>query len=303
MMANRLVEKIKGKLPHLEMKHFFLLPSIAILAALLVFPILYAFFNMSLFDFSGEEKVFVGLSNFISVVNDPSFINALIKSVYFTALSVGTTFGLGLGLALLLRGKFMGKSFYQSVYLIPMAMAPAIIAYGFKFMLDPSLGVINDIIASLGFSKISFTGSSTMALHTLIMIDIWQWTPFAVLVLTAALESLPKEPFEAADVMGASKWQTFKSITFPMIKPAALVVLLIRLMDSLKVVDKIMVLTGGGPGKASETLAVFGWRTSFSFFRFGKGTAIGLILLFIIIVICWTFVKIATGGGDQWKVV
>lgn len=302
-----MLEKLKAKLKEIRakfgLKHYLTLPAVIVLFALLIFPLLYAVFNISLYDFTGATKTFVGLGNFKSVVNSDTFIYSFKLSLYYTALSVGGSFLLGLGIALTLNRNFRGKSFFQSIYIIPMAMAPAVIAYGFKFMLDPNIGVINSILNQIGLPTIEFLSTPIVALHTLILIDIWQWTPFVILVLVAALESLPDEPFEAARIAGASKWQTFRHISFPMIKPAIFIVVLIRMMDALKNIDKILILTGGGPGRSTETLAALGHKTSFTFFRFGKGTAIGLILLFVIIVLCWIFVKVATRGGRGWGVV
>lgn len=294
--------RLKPKGFKLRFEHYLLLPAIVLLVMLAIYPLIYSLI-ISFQDIvlvRPGERAFVGLQNYKTVMQDSRFIHAFGRTLYFTILSVGCSFVLGLGIALLLNREIKGKSFVRTCLIIPMVITPVVVGYIFMFMLDPNLGVVNAILKFFGVSLPPLLRDPSTALTTLAMIDVWQWTPFIALVLLAGLESLPHEPFEAAQVEGASGWQIFRYLTVPMLKPTIAIAIFIRLMDAFRAFDVIYVTTKGGPGLASETLPVLAWRVGFSFFYISTSTVMGLIMLFTIMVLSWIlFKKIVVVEGEE----
>ncbi len=285
----------------LKIEHYLLLPAIILLVMLAIYPLIYSLV-ISLHDIvlvRPSERAFVGLQNYKAVMQDSRFIYAFGRTLYFTILSVGCSFVLGLGIALLLNREIKGKSFVRTCLVIPMVITPVVVGYIFMFMLDPTLGVINAILKFFGVSLPPLLRDPSTALTTLAMIDVWQWTPFVALVLLAGLESLPHEPFEAAQVEGASGWQIFRHLTMPMLKPTIAIAIFIRLMDAFRAFDVIYITTKGGPGLASETLPVLTWRVGFSLFHISISAVMGLIMLFTIMVLSWILFKKVVVEGEE----
>jgi len=298
-MLKNLIKNLVSR-AKLRFEHYLLLPAIIVLLLLAIYPLICAL-NTTLYNVfltKPIERTFIGLQNYIYVVQDSRFVSGLSRSLYFVILAVGGSFILGLGISLLLHREIRGKSVIRTCLIIPMVMTPVIVGYTFMFMLDPSLGVVNLSLKFLGQPGHPFLGDPSTALTTTALVDIWQWTPFVVLVLLAALESLPQAPFEAAKIEGASRWQVFRHLTLPLLKPAAAIVILIRLMDAFRVFDTIYIMTQGGPGLASETLPIYIWRSGFSWFHTSRSTVMGLIMLFIIMVTCWIFFRKVVAGRE-----
>ena len=287
----------------LTKRHYliFLGPTLLILAVMLAFPTVYVLIT-SFRDFNLTDPAagnpFVGLENYATLLSDPAFFSALWKSVLFTVASVALTFVLGMAIALLLnRRDLSGTGLTRTVILVPLILTPLVIGATYRFMLERDNGVINEILALVGFERIPFLASSAWAMISVILVDAWQWTPFAVLVLLAGLESLPVEPFEAARMDGASKWGEFWYITLPLLAPVIAVVLLIRTMDAFREFDKIFIMTGGGPGTATQTLPIFLYRAGFQDFNMGFSAATGVVMLIIVTVVSSFYVRrIHTAG-------
>lgn len=282
--------------------YLFFLPSVVFLVAIVIYPMLFAFdtsFRDWLMTNPEAGKTFVGLENYKMIMHDPRFWSDLGNTLYYTVLSVSASFSVGLGLALLMNGIVRGRSILRIIFLIPMVMTPIVVGFGFRFMFNYELGVLNYLLSVLGLPRKAFLGDPSLALNSIILVDIWQWTPFMVLVLLAGLESLPKEPFEAARIDGAPEWQVFRHITLPLMKPVILVALLIRTMDAMRDFDKIYVMTAGGPGIASETLSLYDWKVGFSWWRMGYASALGLLLLFLVTVVGWSYVKLISFGEEK----
>lgn len=288
---------------HLTKREYliFLGPTLLILVVMLAFPTGYVLL-ISLRDFQLTNPTagnpFVGLENYRTLLSDAAFFAALWKSVLFTVASVALTFGLGMGIALLLnRRDLSGIGLTRTVILVPLILTPLVIGATYRFMLERDNGVINEILALVGFERIPFLASSAWAMISVILVDAWQWTPFAVLVLLAGLESLPVAPFEAAQMDGASRWGEFWYITMPLLAPVIAVVLLIRTMDAFREFDKIFIMTGGGPGTATQTLPIFLYRAGFQDFNMGFSAATGVVMLIIVTIVSAFYVRrIHTAG-------
>ena len=288
---------------HLTKREYliFLGPTLLILVLMLAFPTGYVLF-ISLRDYQLTNPTagnpFVGLENYRTLLSSSAFFAALWKSVLFTVASVALTFGLGMAIALLLnRRDLSGIGLTRTVILVPLILTPLVIGAMYRFMLERDNGIINEILALVGLERIPFLASPTWAMISVILVDAWQWTPFAVLVLLAGLESLPVEPFEAARMDGASRWGEFWYITMPLLAPVIAVVLLIRTMDAFREFDKIFIMTGGGPGTATQTLPIFLYRAGFQDFNMGFSAATGVVMLIIVTIVSAFYVRrIHTAG-------
>jgi multiple sugar transport system permease protein len=288
---------------HLTKRHYliFLGPTLLILVVMLAFPTAYvlitSFREFNLTD-PAAGNPFVGLENYATLLSDPAFFAALWKSVLFTVASVALTFVLGMAIALLLnRRDLRGTGLTRTVILVPLILTPLVIGAMYRFMLERDNGIINEILALVGLERIPFLANSAWAMISVILVDAWQWTPFAVLVLLAGLESLPVEPFEAARMDGASKWGEFWYITLPLLAPVIAVVLLIRTMDAFREFDKIFIMTGGGPGTATQTLPIFLYRAGFQDFNMGFSAATGVIMLIIVTIVSSFYVRRIHAAG------
>ncbi len=281
----------------LERKHYFVLlgPTLLVLLALLLYPTGYvlvvSFQDYELTD-PAAGSPFVGVENYTTLLTDPTFFTALWKSIVFTVGSVALSFVIGLAIALLLsRRDLQGTGFTRTAILIPMILTPMVIGAVFRFMLERDNGIINQILGLVGIERYPFLADPTWAMVSIILVDVWQWTPFAVLVLLAGLESLPEEPFEAARVDGATRWTEFRYITLPLLAAPIAVVLLIRTMDAFREFDKIFIMTAGGPGVATETLPLFLYRAGFQDFDMGLSAATGVIMLIIVTLVSLFYVR------------
>jgi multiple sugar transport system permease protein len=178
--------------------------------------------------------------------------------------------------------------------LVPMMLPAVVVGVVWRLLLNPNYGPINSGLRSLGINSdlLTWTASPKLAMLSVIVVDCWQWTPFMFLVLLAGLQAIPLEPYEAALIDGSNRWQTFRHITLPLLRPAILIALLLRTMDLLRVFDQIFILTEGGPGFATETLSLYIYRTAFRFFDFGYAAALSFVLLAITNVISMVYIRL-----------
>ncbi|HVF90722.1 MAG TPA: sugar ABC transporter permease [Blastocatellia bacterium] len=267
-------------------------PTVAVLLALSVYPLLYAIkvgFQVGV----GDAARWSG-GNFARLFGDSFFRSALLHTFSYAALALTFEFLLGLGLALLLDGPLKGRGAFRALLLIPMMLPPVVVGVVWRLMLNPSFGAVNGTLKSAGVDtgSLTWTASPALAFISVVAVDVWQWTPFMFLVLLAGLQAIPREPYEAAMIDGASAWQTFAHITLPLLKPAMLIALLLRTMDLLRVFDQIFILTEGGPGFATETVSLYIYRTAFRFFDFGYAAAMSFALLVLTNIISIGYIKL-----------
>ena len=280
--------------PHI----FFPAPAVVALLAIMVFP---SFFNLYIslnewFATSASPPEFVLFDNYIRLfMEDDVFPAAIAKTLYFTALAVGAEMLLGLGIALVLHREFRGQSLVRSAFMLPMMATPAAIALVWVLIYHPTLGVMNYLLSMLGISPQEWLAKSYMVIPSLALVDIWQYTPFVTMVLLAGLIAMPLEPFESAHIDGAGPWQVFWYITLPLLRPTLMVAALFRIIDSLKVFDTIFVMTQGGPGRASETLNLYAFRTAFEYFHVGYAASISLTLIVLVFVVSAAILRAGRG--------
>ncbi len=244
-------------------RRLFLAPGVAVVLVLGLFPLVFSlgltFTNVNLFR-RGVPVRFVGLDNWARLLGDEALWQTLLNTVLFVAGAVTLEYILGLGLALLLNRGIRGQRGWRIFFLLPMMVSP--IAVGFiigRMMLGEAFGPVNDLLRGIGVPAVSWLGSEWMARLTLILVDAWQWTPFMMLLLLAGLQTIPTEPIEAARVDGASGVQIFRHIVFPLLIPVSITAVLLRAVEAFKVVDIIRVVTGGGPGRATESATVYAY--------------------------------------------
>jgi multiple sugar transport system permease protein len=274
-------------------------PTLTILLVVGIFPFGYAIYLAATNIILSKpylESYFVGLEQYQELVQDHDFFNALRLTAIFTFTAVFIEFWAGLGLAMLFRRSIRGKAIYRLAILVPMVVPPLVVGLIWQYMLFPNSGLVsyyaNIISGALGLPPPTFLNSADSALRTLIFVDVWQWTPFMFLILQAGLASIPPEPYEAAEIDGASSWRVFWTITMPMLRPAILIALVIRTMDAFRTYDQIAVLTGGGPGNATETMNIWLTNLAFKFFNVSKAAALSLILFVMILVMSFVFIRV-----------
>lgn len=237
------------------------------------------------------NAAFAGLDTFRGALEDERFRWAVARTFGFAAAAVPLELLLGFGLALLCRRHFRGRRFYTTVFLLPMMIVPAVVGYDLSMLLIDQ-GPFNQILSLLTGRTITVRWLSdyTAAQIAVIGADVWQWTALTFLVFTSGMAGLPEEPIRAARVMGASRWQIFWHVELPLLKPVIAIAVVLRSMEALKIFDYPMLLTQGGPGNATETVAVYLWRVGWEFARVSDAAAMSLILL--VVVAMYTFVAL-----------
>ncbi len=280
---------------------FFLAPTVAALISIVIFPLVFSL-SLSFHDWNiirAKGWSWAGIGNYRTILfQDPYFRSAFKVTLLYLAGTVPLQFGLGLVVALILNQitkKIIG--FLRTALIIPTTMTPVVVGMIWRLMYNPDLGMLNYFLTLFGFSPVNWTGLPETALPSVMMADVWEWTPFMALILLAGLQALPREPFEAGLVDGASSWQTFRYITLPLLSPAMLVALLIRVMDSFKTFDLIFVLTQGGPGMSTEVLNYYTYRYGFKFFHLGYASALSWLLLVIVTIISMILIRILQSRG------
>ncbi|MCE6950680.1 sugar ABC transporter permease [Cereibacter sphaeroides] len=267
-----------------------LLPTLLILFLFGVVPFIYVLY-VSFHDWNpfaaNPEMVWSGANNFRRVVFDAGFLASLGVTVAFVFFAVLSELVIGYALAQAFMKDFPGKAFFRTIHTLPLIMAPIIVGSIWKLMTTPSIGIIPNLLDSWFGYDLNIGQSAAAAFILTVVMDVWHWTPLVTLTLIAALVSLPPDPFEQAQIDGANKRQIFWHITLPMIAPAVVATIFIRLMDALRTVDEVLMLTGGGPGSATRYVGVHIFKEVFPRTNYGYGSAVSVIVLYLTIVACW----------------
>lgn len=260
-------------------------PTLIILFIISLAPFFIAL-NYSFRDISytstRAQGQWIGLDNYRKALSDPDFLHSLGITFKFMIPAVGIELFIGFLIAMLFsKPNLKGINKIIPLMIIPTIIAPVVVGLIGKLSMNSEFGVIGIYLKNLGLIKESILGSSTLALPALILIDIWEWTPFCAVILLAGFLSFPKEPFEAAAMDGASGWMTFKHITWPFIKPLFAVVILLRAIEAFKIFDTIWIMTSGGPGTSTEAACIYTYRMNFIHWKLGYGAA-QVLLLYVI---------------------
>lgn len=281
-----------------HLRWLFPLPAIVFVAMLMVFPVIYtlvlSFTNWNLT--SGAPASFVGLNSYLRVLAEPRFLRALSRTIGFTVFAVGIEGALGVTAALILNRTFVGRGFAKLLLLLPLVATPVAVGIVFNLFFDPTIGLLNFVLHSLGLPPGTWVSHEKTVLGSLVLVDVWQWTPMITLIVLAGLAAIPEELVEPARIDGANEWQVIRFVIIPMVQPIILTALILRLIDALKTFDIIYAMTGGGPGYASETLNILGFKYSFEYFRMGQSAVILVVLFFVVFLCSLGIMKLRTAA-------
>jgi len=244
------------------------------------------------------EETFLGSGNYVSLLNDSLFWIALRNTFIFTSVCVSVEFVIGLGLALLLNRDLRDRGLIRTLLILPMMITPVVEGLQFRFIFTDQIGILNHILKIFGIEGPLWIADSNVALISVMIAMIWCATPFDMLVLLAGLKSVPPDLYDAAKVDGVSRWQSFRYVSWPLLKPAALIVLLIRTMDAFRTFDIIYIITGAGPAHATELISTYAYRIAFSHLDFGEASALSCIALLIISAISLCYVLLLRVGKE-----
>lgn len=278
----------------------FFVPSMIVLAATVLYPLVYSL-TMSFTSSSLKRRGpgdFVGLDNYIRIFHDAYFIKSAWTTVVFTVLVVTLEFVFGLLVALMLNRIRRGKKLIFTIIIIPMLITPVAVGLIWRLLLHPDLGIVNYLLGLIGIGGRAWLGDASLAMFTVVMIDIWHQVPFMILLLLAGLVSLPGEPYEAARIDGAGRLQTFRMITVPLMKETMVVAILFRVITAIKTYDLIFVLTKGGPGTTTEVISYHIYKQAYTFLNTGYASAMSYLLLLIILLLSIVFVRVSKGGSQ-----
>jgi len=272
-------------------------PAIATILLIAVIPlagtIWDSLFRLSL-RFENAPRPFVGLDNYVSVLSDGAWYNALSVTGMVAGVSVAVELVLGMIIALLINRNFRGRGIVRASVLVPWALTTVVSAKMWAWIYDGRYGVANDLLMRLGVidSPIIFLVRPEVTIWAMIVAEIWKTTPFMALLLLAGLQLISQELYDAAGLDGASRWQTFWRITLPLLKPTILVALLFRTIDAVRMFDLPRVLTNGGPGKSTETVVLYTYNTFFTSLNFGYGSTLAVMIFLLVMVISFIFIKV-----------
>jgi multiple sugar transport system permease protein len=224
------------------------------------------------------RDVFVGFDNYVRFFGDSRALAALWRTVLFTTLATGIEVVLGVAIVLFLDRHFALKRLVRTLLLVPIIMTPVVVGLTWRFIFDPSSGMANYVLSLLSLGPVDWLGSPYVAIYSVMIADVWQWTPFVILLTMAALDSAPTDPLDAARVDGAHEWQVTWYVLLPMLRRAVAVVALIRAIDSIKAFDLFYIMTRGGPALSSETLNFYGYIVAFTNFDISYALTIAMIL-------------------------
>lgn len=266
-----------------------LLPGIIVILLVIAFPMLYSLY-ISFTDYtltSAGNVHFVGLKNYLTLFRDPIFWQAFGRTILFMALAVNLEFLLGLGIAHLLARVILGQSLLRTVMMIPMMFAPILVGFQFKWFFNDQVGLVNNLLFSLTGEAhiIAWLVDRPLGFISILVAEIWMSTPFMVIILEAGLLSLPQEPFEAAEVDGASGWQKFRHLTLPMLMPFIYTAMAIRSLDIARAYDVVSIMTGGGPGNRTELIWTYVNRLAFT----GQNYALGSSMSYVTVALSFLF--------------
>ena len=263
---------------------FFLLPGLLLLIAIIIFPLLFTIrVTFSSWNVSQSGLNFIGGENWGEMVRDTRYWGSLLRLFYLSFLTVAIQYVLGFAIALFAWKGIAARRFYRVLWLVPMMTTPSLMAIIWRSIFTEDIGALNGLLSRVGLDPVNWLTESGPANIAITIVEVWQWTPFMFLILLAGLLSLPKEPFMAAAIDGASAWKTFARVTFPMMAPISIGAIMIRLIDASKIFDSVFTMTRGGPGNATETPAAYIFQRSLQDFQIAYGSTLALMYLILAI--------------------
>lgn len=271
----------------------FMAPASIILIAMLAYPIFYtiqiSFSRFDLMTFSAVE--WVGLDNYRHVLDDYRFWSSMKVTLIYLVFALPLQIVLGFGIAFLINADWRGRSVVRALFIIPMVVAPVVAGGIWRMILDPLWGIANWLIGLVGLGPLDWFGDPNLAMAAIVIIDTWRWTPFVVLIATAALLALPKDLFEAAEIDGANWWSMLWSITLPLLVPIIAATFVVRWLGAVKMFDIALAATYGGPGGATNVINLFIYEEAFRSLRFAESAAMAVVVLVLTMVLTGIFLR------------
>ena len=282
-----------AKLTDMVSRWAFMAPAAIILLAMLAYPIFYtieiSFSRFDLMTFSAIE--WVGWENYLHVIDDYRFWSSMKVTLIYLAFALPLQIVLGFGIAFLINADWRGRSIVRALFIIPMVVAPVVAGGIWRMILDPLWGIVNWLMGLIGLGPLDWFGDPNLAMAAIIIIDTWRWTPFVILIATAALLALPKELFEAAEIDGANWWSMLWSITLPLLVPIIAATFVVRWLGAVKMFDIALAATYGGPGGATNVINLFIYEEAFRSLRFAESAAMAVIVLVLTMVLTGIFLR------------
>ena len=276
----------------------FVIPALIVVGAVIVFPWAFTLW-MSVNRWTlGQSRSFAGMENYLRLAVDQRFWESLFHTLTYTFLSVAAPMILGTVAALIFDARFPLRGLLRGVFVMPMMATPVAVALVWTMMFHPQLGVLNYLLSLVGIPPQEWIFNANTVIPSLVAVETWQWTPLVMLIVLGGLASVPREPFESAEIDGANAWQQFRYLTLPMIAPFLMIAVIIRTIDALKSFDIIYAMTQGGPGTASETINIYLYNTAFSYYDIGYGSAMAVI--FFIVIVALSFILLMLRQRSQW---
>lgn len=292
-MSNKILSTGSNKYKNKKIGYLYVIPVLIFLLFLTIYPMIFAIYN-SFEDYTltkPDQKSFTGFKNYLFFLSNEDFWVILKNTIVFMVLSIFFTMVIGLSIALIIHRFEKIKSFLIFFTIPPMMVSAAVIGRIWRVMFD-YYGPINNFFSNIGIQRIDWLSNPKIALFSVIIVDIWQWTPFVVIILVAGLYALPKDLYEAASLDGAGFLSSFLYITLPLLKPIISIVLLFRIIDTIRVFDTIFVLTKGGPGLTTELVSLTVYKYGIKYFQIGRGSALSIILLIFTSLIIFSVTKL-----------
>jgi multiple sugar transport system permease protein len=260
-------------------------PALLYLVAFSLFPLIYSLWNsFTDLSISRDSGQFIGLDNYVEILNDPFFWNAAWNTTVMVGASVLVQVVLGTALALFFDQRLRGSWFVRGALILPMLITPIVVGLMWRALLNPDWGIVNWALAEIGIDPPSWLGSTEWSMRTLVIADTWQWTPFVFLIVYARLQGLPDHVTEAAQADGAGRWALFRHITLPLLAPAIAFAAIFRAIDAFRSFDLVFGLTYGGPARSTTTLSFLAYQSSFQFQDYGYSAAIAYVMVVVLIV-------------------
>ncbi len=270
-----------------------LAPAVIYMTVVGFYPLVYSLY-ISFTDYNpvqGRHGTWIGLDNYVTAFSDGQLWHSLLLTGLFTLLSVSLSLVLAILLALLFNKQLPGFLILRTIVLIPMLVTPIAVGIIWRTMMNPEQGLLNFLLGLAGIAPQPWVGSSSSAFASVLLVDVWEWTPFLFIIILAGLRGLPTSPFEAAAIDGAGAFRVFFSITLPMLRPVIIIAALLRIIDAARTYDTVFLLTRGGPDFATDLGSIYLQRINFQFFNLGYGSALSWIVLVAILIVVLVFVK------------
>ena len=271
-------------------KFIFLVPTILYLMLLGIFPLIFSLF-LVFSKWRAGDLSWVGLENIDRLFQQDRYWNSLKLTLLYVLIVSALELFLGTVVALALQSAIRTKSALRLAFTVPMLLPPISVSYAWKMLFDYNRGPLNYFLEELGLDRVEWVGNGTTAFISIMIVDVWQWTPFVALGVLAALEALPSDIFEAATIDGAGIGALLRDLTLPLLAPYAVALIALRSIDAFKVIDSIIVLTGGGPGTATEVLTYYGYVDGYRPFNLGRMAAVAWTLVIVMTIVFMVFLR------------